>query len=57
VTISVVLPAEPMNYHYRNGQGDELIFVDWGEGRIESLFGRLSFRRGDYLVIPIGTTS
>src|SRR5215212_4420591 len=56
VTISVVLPAEPMNYHYRNGQGDELIFVDQGEGRIESLFGTLSFRRGDYLVIPIGTT-
>src|SRR5215212_2415934 len=56
VTISIVLPAEPMNYHYRNGQGDELIFVDWGEGRIESLFGTLSFRRGDYLVIPIGTT-
>jgi homogentisate 1,2-dioxygenase len=56
VTISVVLPAEPMNYHYRNGQGDELIFVDHGEGRIESLFGTLPFRHGDYLVIPIGTT-
>jgi homogentisate 1,2-dioxygenase len=56
VTISIVLPAEPMNYHYRNGQGDELIFVDRGAGRIESLFGTLPFRRGDYLVIPIGTT-
>jgi homogentisate 1,2-dioxygenase len=56
VTMSIVLPAEPMNYHYRNGQGDELIFVDQGEGRIESLFGTLPFRRGDYLVIPIGTT-
>ena len=56
VTISMVQPGEPMNYHYRNGQGDELIFVDRGEGRIESLFGTLPFRRGDYLVIPIGTT-
>src|SRR3954469_18423218 len=56
VTISVVLPAAPMDYHYRNGQGDELVFVDQGEGRIESLFGMLPFRRGDYLVIPIGTT-
>ena len=56
VTISVALPSEPMNYHYRNGQGDELIFVDRGEGRVESLFGTLPFRRGDYLVIPIGTT-
>jgi homogentisate 1,2-dioxygenase len=56
VTISVALPSEPMEYHYRNGQGDELVFVDQGEGRIESLFGTLPFRRGDYLVIPIGTT-
>jgi homogentisate 1,2-dioxygenase len=56
VTINMVQPAEPMNYHYRNGQGDELLFVDRGEGRIESLFGTLPFRRGDYLVIPIGTT-
>jgi homogentisate 1,2-dioxygenase len=56
VTMSLVLPTEPMQYHYRNGQGDELIFVDQGEGRVESLFGTLPFRRGDYLVIPIGTT-
>jgi homogentisate 1,2-dioxygenase len=56
VTVCIVQPAEPMTYHYRNGQGDELIFVDQGEGRIESLFGTLPFRRGDYLVIPIGTT-
>ncbi|MBK9711393.1 MAG: homogentisate 1,2-dioxygenase [Kouleothrix sp.] len=65
VTMSVALPTEPMElawggqarpYWYRNGQGDELIFVDQGEGRVESLFGTLPFRRGDYLVIPIGTT-
>jgi homogentisate 1,2-dioxygenase len=56
VTMSIVLPTEPMAYHYRNAEGDELIFVHEGEGRIESLFGVLPFRRGDYLVIPIGTT-
>jgi homogentisate 1,2-dioxygenase len=65
VTVSIVLPDAPMEqqvsgqaqpYWYRNGQGDELIFVDQGEGQIESLFGTLPFRRGDYLVIPIGTT-
>jgi homogentisate 1,2-dioxygenase len=56
VTISIALPTEPMAYHYRNAEGDELIFVHEGEGRIESLFGSLPFRRGDYLVIPIGTT-
>jgi homogentisate 1,2-dioxygenase len=54
--MSVALPTEPMAYHYRNAEGDELIFVHEGEGRVESLFGSLPFRRGDYLVIPIGTT-
>lgn len=56
VTLCVAQPSEPMRYHYRNGQGDELLFVHAGEGRLESLFGTLPFRRGDYLVIPIGTT-
>jgi homogentisate 1,2-dioxygenase len=56
VTMSIALPTEPMSYHYRNAEGDELVFVHEGEGRLESLFGTLPFRRGDYLVIPIGTT-
>lgn len=62
VTMSVALPNSAMllpdgrPYWYRNGQGDELLFVHDGEGRLESNFGLLPFRRGDYLVIPIGTT-
>jgi homogentisate 1,2-dioxygenase len=57
VTICLCVPEQTtMDYHYRNGEGDELIFVHEGEGRIESTFGTLPFRRGDYLVIPIGTT-
>jgi len=65
VTLSIAMPTAPMEmvlsgqlrpYFYRNGQGDELLFVHEGEGTIESLFGTLPFRRGDYLVIPIGTT-
>lgn len=62
VTMSIALPTGPMTtadgrpYFYRNGQGDELIFVHDGEGRLETIFGTLPFRRGDYLVIPIGTT-
>lgn len=56
LTMSVVVPTEPMAYHYRNGQGDELLFVHEGEGQIESTFGTLPFRRGDYVVVPIGTT-
>lgn len=62
LTLSIALPAQGMQladgrpYWYRNGQGDELLFVHEGEGRLETSFGTLPFRRGDYLVIPIGTT-
>lgn len=40
----------------RNGGADELHYVFSGSGRLESLFGRLDYRAGDYVVIPKGTT-
>ena len=45
-----------MNYFYRNGEQDEVLFVHAGEGRLETVFGTLAYRAGDYLVIPMGTT-
>ncbi len=58
VTFGVVRPAEamPETVFYRNGEGDELIFVHEGEGTFDSIFGPLRYGPGDYLVIPIGTT-
>lgn len=56
VQIGVCLPTEKMNYFYRNGLKDELLFVHEGSGVLESIFGRLPFKPGDYIVIPIGTT-
>lgn len=56
LTIGVARPTQSMPYFYRNGEGDELVFVHEGEGKIESIFGELSFYPGDYLIIPIGTT-
>ncbi|MDF2788353.1 MAG: hypothetical protein K0S80_1451 [Neobacillus sp.] len=46
---------ESMKSYYRNGDGDEMLFVHYGSGRLETMFGTLSYRAGDYLVIPIGT--
>lgn len=46
---------EPMPYFYRNADGDELLFVHAGAGRIETDFGPLPYESGDYLVIPRGT--
>ena len=55
-TISVARPTEPMDYFYRNAMGDELIFVHEGKGTLETTFGLLPYREGDYLVLPRGTT-
>ena len=40
----------------RNGGADELHFVFAGGGRLESVFGALDYRAGDYVVVPKGTT-
>lgn len=40
----------------RNGGADELHFVFAGGGRLESLFGVLEYRAGDFVVVPKGTT-
>jgi homogentisate 1,2-dioxygenase len=41
---------------YRCAVGDELFFVHDGAAVLESVFGRLSLRAGDYVVVPAGTT-
>ncbi len=47
--------TEPMEAFYRNGDGDEMLFIHTGAGKIESMFGTITYRKGDYIVIPIGT--
>ena len=54
VCLWIARPSEPMNYWYRFAHGDEAIFIHEGSGRLESQFGLLRYRPGDYLVIPTG---
>ena len=54
VVLYSVRPTQAMDYYYRFAHGDEVIFVHDGTGVLESQFGRLSYRPGDYLVIPTG---
>lgn len=56
IAIGIATPDTAMDYFYRNGEGDELLFVHEGNGRLETVFGSLKYGPGDYLVIPIGTT-
>lgn len=44
-----------MKGFYRNSDGDELLFIHYGSGKLETMFGTISYREGDYLIIPIGT--
>jgi homogentisate 1,2-dioxygenase len=47
--------TETMSGYYRNGDGDELLFIHHGSGKLETMYGTLTYRPGDYLIIPIGT--
>ncbi len=54
VCLSVAQPTEPMSYWYRFAHGDEVIFIHEGSGILETQYGLLHYRPGDYLVIPTG---
>lgn len=56
VEIAICKPTRQSDVFYRNGEGDEVLFVHEGSGTLESVFGTLPFRRHDYVVIPRGTT-
>ena len=45
-----------MDYFFRNGEGDEVVFVHEGTGTLETIFGNVPYKEGDYIVIPRGTT-
>lgn len=47
--------TEQMNSYYRNGDGDEMLYIHHGSGKLETMFGTITYRPGDYLIIPIGT--
>jgi homogentisate 1,2-dioxygenase len=51
----VVTGTEPSSY-YRNAIGDECVYVESGAGVVETVFGTLAYRAGDYVVIPRATT-
>ncbi len=55
VRISYVVADTPSPY-YRNGIGDEVVYVERGGARVETVFGAFELARGDYLVIPRATT-
>jgi len=56
IQIGVAAPNENMkDYFFKNADGFEVLFIHEGEGYLETIYGRIDFEYGDYLVIPRGT--
>ncbi|MGH8982465.1 MAG: homogentisate 1,2-dioxygenase [Acidimicrobiia bacterium] len=49
-------PAGEPTWFLRDADGDLLFLVHAGEGRLETEYGPLDYRPGDYLLVPRGTT-
>ena len=54
--IAYVVTGTDASPLYRNAIGDECVFVEAGSGVVETVFGVLSYRAGDYVLIPRATT-
>ncbi|MGY6562941.1 MAG: homogentisate 1,2-dioxygenase [Luteibaculaceae bacterium] len=53
--IALAAPTKSQtDYFYKNADCDEMIFVHKGSGTLKTLVGNLSFKPGDYLLIPRG---
>ena len=50
------VPNVPQEELFRNADADEVVFVHRGRGLLHTMFGPLSFRDFDYVVIPRCTT-
>ncbi len=46
-----VEPDQDDAHFYRNSQADEVVYIAEGEGVLESVFGDLPYKSGDYVVI------
>ncbi len=55
VRISYVVAGAPSPL-YRNGIGDECLYVERGQARVETVFGSFEVGQGDYVMVPRATT-
>ncbi|WP_166351283.1 homogentisate 1,2-dioxygenase [Phytoactinopolyspora limicola] len=55
VRISYVVAGETSPL-YRNAIGDEDVYIESGSGTVETVFGALSVRQGDHVILPRATT-
>ena len=56
VRITYVVTGTDPSPLYRNAIGDECVFVESGTGVVETVFGVVPYRAGDYVIVPRATT-
>jgi homogentisate 1,2-dioxygenase len=54
VRVAIAKPKKSSPFFYRNARADEVIFIQTGSGKLQTMFGHLDFVQGDYLVVPRG---
>ena len=54
VVVSLVRPTATDDFFFRNSQADQVHYISQGEGVLETEFGELAYKAGDYVVIPRG---
>jgi homogentisate 1,2-dioxygenase len=54
VSMAICNPSGQMDYFYKNAEADEVIFIHYGKGTLETQYGSLDYYDGDYIVIPRG---
>lgn len=53
IEIAICNPSKlTMDYYYKNGEADEMIYILDGKGTLYSQFGKLAIKKGDYVIIP-----
>jgi homogentisate 1,2-dioxygenase len=55
VRIGYVVTGTDASPVYRNAIGDECVYVQSGSGTVETVFGVISYRTGDYVLVPRAT--
>jgi homogentisate 1,2-dioxygenase len=56
IEVYLAKPDTESRAFYRNGEGDEVVFVHEGSGTFATIFGSVPYGPHDYVVIPRGTT-
>ena len=56
VYLASAAPKKSMtDYFFKNSDADEVLFIHEGSGVLKTIYGKIPFEYGDYLVIPRGT--